>query len=78
MGICAGFDDLLYDAPWDASKVLVIDPGTRTLRFIRGAGETGDKHFGICSGPHRRLHCRPSNASTVLLVHPGTRTLRCM
>ena len=74
-GICAGPDGLLYCAPWNAPTVLVIDPWTRTLGFIKGAGETGEKYFGICAGPDGRLHCGPCNASSVIVIHPGTRTL---
>ena len=46
-GICAGPDGRLYCAPCDASKVLVIDPGTQTLSFMEGAGGGGMKYLSL-------------------------------
>ena len=68
-------DGLLYCSPFNASSVLVIDPCSRTLRFIEGAEEGGLKYFGICAGPDGMLYCAATAASSVLVIDPRTQTL---
>ena len=50
-GIRAGPDERLYCAPYNASKVLVIDPETRKLSFIEGVGEGGMKYYVYVRAP---------------------------
>ena len=73
-GICHGVDGQLYCAPRNASTVLVIEPESRTLSFVEGAGDGSGKYGGICSGADGRLYCAPNDASTVLVIDPWART----
>ena len=53
-GICAGPDRRLYCAPRGASTVLVVDPKTDKLSFIRRPKDGQAKLHGRC----RRRRCR--------------------
>ena len=54
----------MYCAPFNASRVLVVDTFNGMLSFLEGAGEKGgSKYAGICAGADGKLYCAPHSAS---------------
>jgi len=73
-----GADNKLYCAPQCALDVMVINPETMDLSFIKIEGVLGVerteifKYSDICLGPDDKLYCSPFGAHTVLVIDPKT------
>ena len=77
-GIAAAADGKLYCAPFNASRVLRIDPATGATELIGDdlSAATGAKLAGgwssIVAAADGKLYCAPAMASRVLRIDPAT------
>src|SRR5690606_33901835 len=76
LGIALAINGCLYCAPYNAQRVLKIDPVNGTVTEI-GYSYTGNsKWFGIAAHTNGKLYCAPELASDYLEIDPLTDTTR--
>ncbi len=79
-GGCIGADGKIYCAPYNATKIMVIDPAVanpsgRISYIDLPAGVSGaGKWRGAALANDGRIFCAPYNATTVLIIDPATKT----
>ncbi len=82
IGIAAASNGLMYCAPYDAQKILIIDPvaGTAILSNMGASINSTRQWRGIAKGSDGKLYCAPHVASGILIIDPvaGTATVSTM
>ncbi|CAE8625226.1 unnamed protein product [Polarella glacialis] len=76
-GMAAAGNGKLYCPPTNASAVAVVDPASKQISFIMGAGRNTqqDKWAGIALAENGLLYCAPARARSVLVINPADDTL---
>ena len=80
-GGCQGADGKLYFTPYDADRILVVDPSVENpasrISYINlplGASAGGGKWRGAALANDGRIFCAPYNSTSVLIIDPAAKT----